>query len=439
MPVDNTTIILLGAGFTTNNMGVWALTSGAITSILNTYSNAEIYILDYHSQPVKYTLEVQNKVVSVQLENLRFSKNIMLPNNIARLLLTALMIRFVPVRSIRRSLMLRNYWLRLIHNAKIVGSIAGGDSFSDIYGLQRLIYVALPQILVLLLRKPLILLPQTIGPFKSNMAQAVARYIMRRAATIYSRDIEGLSVAQRFLTRNHNRVQFCYDMGFILEPRIEEKRIPSFFAQLERNFPLIGLNISGLLYIGGYTQNNMFGIKTDYRRLIHNLIDYFVQKHNAHIILIPHVLGAGANRESDVTACRNIYMETEHGIQEHLQLLEDNYDQHELKALIGRCDFFLGSRMHACIAALSQSVPAVGLAYSRKFHGVYRSLGMQDLVIDIREHNESSVIALVNLIYEKRLAFKSQLENKIPIVRTSVMDLFSPTNIKTSNGCESSK
>ena len=47
------------------------------------------------------------------------------------------------------------------------------------------------------------------------------------------------------------------------------------------------------------------------------------------------------------------------------------------KAVIGQCDFFIGSRMHACIAALSQGVPCVGVAYSMKFAGVFDTVGME--------------------------------------------------------------
>ena len=38
--------------------------------------------------------------------------------------------------------------------------------------------------------------------------------------------------------------------------------------------------------------------------------------------------------------------------------------------------------MHACIAALSQTVPAVAIAYSRKFLGVMETIGVEDIVVD---------------------------------------------------------
>ncbi len=37
----------------------------------------------------------------------------------------------------------------------------------------------------------------------------------------------------------------------------------------------VGLNVSALLWYGGYTRNNQFGLKVDYPLLIHSVIDYF--------------------------------------------------------------------------------------------------------------------------------------------------------------------
>jgi colanic acid/amylovoran biosynthesis protein len=61
---------------------------------------------------------------------------------------------------------------------------------------------------------------------------------------------------------------------------------------------LIGINVSGLLLMGGYTHNNMFGLKTDYACLMREIIGYFVREHQANVLLVPHVFGD--DPESDV-------------------------------------------------------------------------------------------------------------------------------------------
>lgn len=171
-------ILLLGATYATGNLGVWTLASGAVASARHSYPQAQIDFLDYNVDPQEYQARYAGGVATVRLFNIRFSKKFWLPNHIGRLLLTALFLRLIPAKGLRKKIVSRNVWLQKIGEADLVGSIAGGDSFSDIYGIGRLIYVALPQILVLLSGKPLALLPQTYGPFQSPLAKGMARFIL---------------------------------------------------------------------------------------------------------------------------------------------------------------------------------------------------------------------------------------------------------------------
>jgi hypothetical protein len=255
------TVGLLGASFGTKNLGVAALACGTVASVFHSYPNARIFLIDYAKEPSTYKVKHPGGIALVELINIRFSKKFYLRNNIAWLLILALCFKLLPSRKWRTRLLRQNLVLKTIREADIIGSIAGGDSFSDIYGLRRLIYVALPQILVQLLGKPLVLLPQTLGPFKSTLAKAVARSIVRHSSVVYTRDPSGLEAIRELAGCDHRRMAFAYDMGFALEPHIRTERIPAWMAEYDKSIPLVGLNVSGLLYIGGYTRRNMFGVK----------------------------------------------------------------------------------------------------------------------------------------------------------------------------------
>jgi colanic acid/amylovoran biosynthesis protein len=102
-----------------------------------------------------------------------------------------------------------------------------------------------------------------------------------------------------------------------------------------------------------------------------------------------------------------------------------DYDQHEIKAVIGRCDFFIGSRMHSCIAALSQGIPTIGVAYSKKFEGVFDSIGMRNWVIDGRfNETEVAVDKTMDAILHGD-EIKSLLQHKSLEVRTLLSSTFS--------------
>ena len=132
---------ILGASLDNDNMGVNVLAAGTVKCIINSYPNAEISFFDYAKDPSVHMLRLEGREIVVPKVNIRFSKKLYLPNNIALLLVLATLLKWIPSASLRRWILARNSWLRHLQEADLVLSIAGGDSFSDIYGLVRLLYV----------------------------------------------------------------------------------------------------------------------------------------------------------------------------------------------------------------------------------------------------------------------------------------------------------
>ncbi len=427
MMTQSPKISVLGAAFNTPNMGVGALAAGTLTSICHQFPDAEIAFLDYAKEGNALSFPLHGRAVPVKLVNLRFSKKFYLPNNIALLILLSLALRLVPTRRLRYKLSAHNAWLQHIYDSDLLVSMSGGDSFSDIYGFRRFLYVALPQLLAIFSGKRLILLPQTLGPFKGKLTRAIAGYIFSRAATIYSRDYKGLNDLDIPMGDGGDRakLRFCYDVGFVVDPRRPANLDATLSILAESDSPIVGLNVSGLLAMGGYTQRNMFGLKTDYNKLIANLIEFFIQRRGATVLLVPHVFGGEeGDAESDAVACAAVYRSLQPVYSDRLRVVEGPYDQNEIKYIIGMCDFFVGSRMHACIAALSQNIPALAIAYSDKFIGVLQTLDVDSLVADARRLDEDSIVQIVADSYDDRSLIRQRLEHKIPLVKQTVLELF---------------
>lgn len=420
--------LLLGCDFNTGNLGVSALASGTIASILHAFPQAQIRLFDYGKEPRTYQERGSAGASAVRLVNIRFSKKVFLENNIARLLLTVACLKCVPSARLRRKRLNKNPYLRCIAEADFITSIAAGDSFSDIYRLRRLLYVALPQILVLWMNKPLILLPQTYGPFKSRMARAVARYILRRARLVFSRDQEGREETAKLLGKTDERIRFAYDMGFALEPFPPgDSRVVDQISQMKSQGTLVGLNVSGLLYGGGYGRADYFKGKTDYRELVHRLIEYLAGNQQAQVLLIPHVFNdksSVAGEIGDNAACDEVFDLLAAKYPGRLRRLEGRFDQHEIKFIIGQCEFFLGARMHACIAALSQCVPCVSFAYSKKFLGVMKSIDAGEVVVDLMEGDLEQAMQKAESAFQSRAQLREKLRRTIPAVKETVLNLF---------------
>jgi polysaccharide pyruvyl transferase WcaK-like protein len=216
-------------------------------------------------------------------------------------------------------------------------------------------------------------------------------------------------------------------MGFILEPRKPENiGLPEHIVKRRRGRAIVGLNVSGLLFMGGYTKKNMFALRDEYPNLVREIIRKFIEDMNTDVILIPHVFGETNGSESDLLVCREIYDEWNKTYENRIFLPSGSYNQNEIKYIIGLCDFFVGSRMHACIAALSQHIPAISIAYSKKFQGVLNTIGVEDLVVDPRVLPIEDIIRIIEEVYSRRDTIRKKLEEIIPSVKSTVMDLFNP-------------
>ena len=61
--------------------------------------------------------------------------------------------------------------------------------------------------------------------------------------------------------------------------------------------------------------------------------------------------------------------------------------------MVASCRLVIGSRMHACLNALSVGTPAIPLAYSRKFEPLLADLGWRRTV-DLRRNEHTVALAL---------------------------------------------
>jgi len=418
---------LLGVSFETGNLGVNALAEASIKVILSHWPNADIVLLGTEYVPQQKQISVLGKEINVRIIPIRFSKNVFLPYHFLVLLFYGLFMKVLRGSRFENFLVRRNEYFRTLEEVQFVADINAGDSFSDIYGYKRFILLFLRKWLMTFLGKKLILLPQTYGPFKSPMSRKLARYILKRAGTVYARDHSGVKYAQDLLGNQsvNGKIRFAPDVAFVLDSsKPENINVGSLSNVRAEDSIVIGLNISGLLFNGGYTQGNMFGLKTNYRELIDSIVDYLMKDERLLILLIPHVFAPSRIVEDDPDACRKVYEKLDAKYPGRIFLTQGRYNHNEIKYVIGLCDFFIGSRMHACIAALSQSIPAVGIAYSKKFHGVFESVGLGDYVADAYQcGNNDELLSIVEAAFEKRDQCRKHLDKVVPRIKTEILEM----------------
>lgn len=301
---------------------------------------------------------------------------------------------------------LRQPWdfFRAVRAADVVLDISGGDSFADIYGDRRIFQIMLQKVLVHLAGRPLVMSPQTMGPFKRGLWRRLAARTVRCSAIVASRDDKSTAFLREIGVQRE-----------IIEASDVALRLP-FDAPAPRppDGPVkVGLNVSGLLMAGGYTGKNMFGLKTDYAGLVRDLISGF-QTHDegCEVHLVGHVIPAQrGGPEDDYQACLDLAQEFPGCV-----VAPAFQTPSEAKTYIAGLDFFMGARMHACIGAFSSGVPVVPMAYSRKFEGLFGALGY-DHVVDCTRDSAEDIREVIFAAFANRAALRAEVETALALGR----------------------
>lgn len=281
--------------------------------------------------------------------------------------------------------------------ADFILDIGQGDSFADIYGKSRFDWIFSQYKLGMKYKVPYCILPQTIGPFDNPSIRSEARKGIQYAKCVMVRDRQSYDYVKELLP--DKSVTEIIDVAFFMPYKKKE---------FDFDYIHVGLNVSALLWHGGYTRNNQFGLKVDYPSLIRSIIDYFLAQKNVKLHLIPHVVGSERHVENDYAVSYDLYEEYNNP---NLILSPLFLDPISAKNYIAGMDFFMGARMHSTIAAFSSEVPVFPMAYSRKFNGLFADTLQYPYMADMKTQSDTEILTHIKQCYEQRKELKD-IEHK---------------------------
>ncbi len=296
----------------------------------------------------------------------------------------------------------------------IVFDMGEGDSFADIYGIERFRKINGSKKLLRIMGRKQVLLPQTIGPFYSTEAQKAAKESINKTQLVLARDRQSFDYIAEILPEK--KVYELIDLAFFM---------PFGKNKLENGKVNIGINVSGLLWNGGYTKNNQFALKTNFNDLITRIINYFLSDSSNVVYLVAHVISPDYNKiENDLKVCHEL-----NKLYPATRLAPAFKSPIEAKSFISGMDFFTGARMHSCIAAFSAGVPVYPLAYSRKFNGLFGdTLGYEfygDLVNSEIDHVFNNMKGAFSKRLELKEKIKVTLQNEVSKKEKMLIELLS--------------
>ncbi|WP_075881502.1 polysaccharide pyruvyl transferase family protein [Vreelandella massiliensis] len=240
-----------------------------------------------------------------------------------------------------------------------VSVAAGGDIFtSDYHNLRK--HLAYP---LMARGTPMYLCSHSIGPF----TPADRDYFCRAAEKIDLITVrEDDSFAYLRSLDVQTRVEPTADVAFTLAVP-DKANSKSWLAKrygFDDSIPCVGLSISqGIIQYSGLDADA-------YYQCFAEVCDALLTA-GKQIMLIPHVMERHP-ANNDVIACDEVLKRI--SANGRVTVLSGEPGAVALKGAIGQCEALIGTRTHATIASMSQGIPTVSVAYSRKAFGIMKDV-----------------------------------------------------------------
>ena len=408
-------LILFGAAPDTPNMGVSALFHSTLAGIHQRLPSTEFTVFDNGLGCRTGEIELADgQHLQYERRGGRSGRKYYRPENLETML---------ALSRLGRAATSLHGNLQVIAQANAVLDVSGGDSFTDLYGKRRFYSVLRPKQIALSLGRPLILLPQTYGPFKNPKYRAMAAEVVRSASMCWARDERSYDVLKDLVGKSFDpdRHRCGVDLAFSLSPKNAEESVPKDVSALidsDRSAtPLVGFNVSGLIYNDPTSATERYGFRADYRGAVDSFLHWLLASTHANVVLIPHVMSPPGHYESDEQACQTIKELLVGKYPKRIAISPTTLNQNEVKWLISQMDWFCGTRMHATIAALSSEIPTATVSYSDKALGVFETCGQGEHVIDPREMDTEEVVNHLKNSFACRDATESSLAEQLPGVK----------------------
>lgn len=279
-----------------------------------------------------------------------------------------------------------------------------GDTFSD--GKAGNSFLTLLTLyFAFFLKKPLAIYSQSIGPFRKIYLPFLKRGINRANLLIIREKITEKYLKEVGIS---SKIYLFPDCAFALNSSSDER-----ILKIMQNE---GISLEKSII--GISANAMVGDK-NYIEVMAKISDYLVEKTNAQIVFIPHVISIKkGDLDDDRLIAKKIISKSKNKSECHI--IRGDYFPEELKGVISRCEIFIGGRMHSNIASLSSGVPTIATSWSHKYQGIMDHLGQGEYVCDIKNIEYENLKLKIDKLWLNKENIRKKLDKESKKERKSV-------------------
>lgn len=311
---------------------------------------------------------------------------------------------FIPTRSESLKKLLQAYC-----SADLVVSAPGNFIYSSGKMGATVLVVLYSMLFALFLKKPLYLLPQSIGPLRYPWEKWLLKSVLNKARVIMVREPESMRFLQN-IQFTHPNIHLIPDLAFRFEGapiQDAQKWLAKNGVSLVSDRPLLGITT-----INWDKQNPDFKAQSIYETAILNAARMMMTDLKGKVIFFPQVCGNMPATDDRIPASRIHNQLSAFG--DRIVLINQPASAEILKTAYGLMDVFIGTRMHSNIFALGGGVPVIAIAYRHKTQGLMNLLELSEWVIDIEKIDAQQLQDYLKRIWKEKQRIRSMIEKRIP-------------------------
>jgi colanic acid/amylovoran biosynthesis protein len=259
-----------------------------------------------------------------------------------------------------------------------------------------------PIIIGILLRKPIILYTQSIGPFATAFQGWITKVVLNKTQHIFVRE-DHTMVTLKIIGVKAKLVTRTTDAGFLFDSN-KEFQLSDFIENAEKlkSKTLVGITVRKWLNQEG--QDN-------FEKAIALFVDMITKDKNMSILFIPQVTSTVHNDDDRIVASRIVSL-----VANKQQVINCTgiYDHYELKKLYSCLDFIVGTRFHSVIFSLTSYVPALVIEYEYKASGIMKDLDLSEWVIPMEQVTANNLHEKFRQLLSEGDIYKQKLRKVLP-------------------------
>lgn len=266
----------------------------------------------------------------------------------------------------------------------------GGSLLQDVTSTRSLFYYLAIMTLAKMLKKPVMVYANGIGPINKKINRFLTRLILNKVDLITLREDDSRGYIQDMNIYNEN-IMVTADPVFTLEP-VSDNRVKDILKA--ESIPLS----EGFIGISIRKWKNDDGLID----IISRAIDYVTDKYNIKVLLIP--MHYPEDLDISLKVLGNVKTED-------CFVLRDRYNVEEIMGIIKILDLIVAMRLHSLIYAATQEVPMVGLSYDPKVDGILSSLEMEH-ICHVEDLEYEKLVENIDDAWKRREELKDNLKRR---------------------------